>query len=408
MSLDTRRYMVNSAASSPTSYAYARHKRSHSWPAVVAALLAAFVTTAGASSVVLNPIQQLPLPTEGGSNYSIAVHGNFILVGRVPPSSRDPGIVLVYVKDSHCRGERCWFLKSEIHRPDAFGGDAFGASIAFDGKTLVVGSPNYGSAAEGAAAFVYKLEGDQFTAPQKLTGDPVPPVFDKFGFAVVVKNDQLAITDTMSKATYVFRRSSNGVWLHEARLQGEAIQYGISVDLSKRTLVVGSDVPGDADVFERDQRAWRKQQTLIPWDTTGGGFGVSVATDGKRIAVGAYCAPDCSGSACGAAYLFRELNGGWAPEEKLETPGNDSCGYFGWSVLIRDHRLAVMSRDGIYIFDRRNFAWINSAKLAGPNIFAVTDSFEPMGWDRSTLAAAGWTGVWIYDLSGIERSASGQ
>jgi hypothetical protein len=292
-----------------------------------------------------------------------------------------------------------------MNRPDGFSGDRFGASVTYDGDTLLVGSPALVGRQE--AVFVYSRVNDRFTLRQKLTGDACAPgcTFSNFGLSLALAGDRTAISEvgqSIVGAAYVFRRTRAGVWLREAKLVPSNAnigdQYGISVDLTEDTVVVGADESSYAAVFGRQGQQWLEQQVLIPWDTTFGGFGRSVALKRRLALAGAYVAPDGPTFGVGAGYLFERSHGTWIPVQKLLRSDDTSNQFFGASVVLGNGRTAVLSSGGIYVFQRTGAIWENTAKLVNPSNFAASSSLDIMDAHRSTLVAVTESGVWIYDL----------
>lgn len=76
---------------------------------------------------------------------------------------------------------------------------------------------------------------------------------------------------------------------------------------------------GSAYVFSLDNNgSWSLQEKLLPinFESQANRFGISVATSGKRIVVGADL-DDAQGVDSGAAYVYRISNGAWTFESKL-------------------------------------------------------------------------------------------
>ena len=384
-------------------------------PIAVAMLLGSACSAAFSDPFVIQPEQQFTL--DSATDHAVAVHGTLILVGSpggsVFPATTGVVYTLANTRGGNCHTE-CWVLKGQFQRPDALPNDQFGASLAFDGETLVVGSPALVPGSE--AAFVYRRKGDHFVAQQTLKGvplDPTPGGNSNFGITAVLSGDRLALTELpefFSGAAYVFKRHGDGVWRREARLQPANVtlerQYGVSVDLDDDTLIVGADVTGYANIFKRRGDHWSEAQTLIAWDDQdvngGGGFGRGVGVRNRQVAVGAYFSTNPAGVADGSVYVFKERNNVWGPEQKLERSDDDSYVFFGAAVLFRGNRIAAAGANGIYIFEHQGPRWVEIAKLVSPDGFSVVDSLDSMDWQGSTLVAAGDSGVSIFDLSNLD------
>jgi len=152
---------------------------------------------------------------------SIVLSGNTLAVG-VPQedssatsaggdqsdnNAEQSGAVYVFSRDL----TGVWSQQAYIKASNAETGDRFGASIALDGDTLVVGAPNEDSAAVGVG-------GDQSDNNAQESG-----------------------------AVYVFSRDTGGVWTEQAYIKASNTEaadwFGTSVALSAKFLAVGA--PGE-------------------------------------------------------------------------------------------------------------------------------------------------------------------
>ena len=132
---------------------------------------------------------------------------------------------------------------------------------------------------------------------------------------------------------------------------------------------------GSVRVFERTGLSWQHVQRLRAPDFTAySRFGSSVAMDGDWAVVGAP-GTDVAGVAnCGAAYVYRRVNGIWSFHSTLSVRAQDriSLGYFGDAVAMRTNRLVVgmpghQSSGAAYVYVFGGASWIlqNVIKPAG-------------------------------------------
>jgi hypothetical protein len=180
--------------------------------------------------------------------------------------------------------------------PTSGAGDAFGASVAISGDTMVVGAPAEASAARGT-------DGDE-------TDNSAPN----------------------SGAAYVFERV-NGIWTQTAYLKASNSDandfFGFNVDIDGDTIVVsaeredssatgvdgnegdnGAEDAGAAYVFERVGESWEQAAYLKASNTEAGWFfGGNLAFAGDTILVGAPGESSVGGSNSGAAYVFERTSG---------------------------------------------------------------------------------------------------
>jgi hypothetical protein len=275
----------------------------------------------------------------------------------------------------------------------------FGASTAIDGDTLVVGSNSAerGRALAGAA-YVYVRNGATWTLQAKLVPDDAVSVHF-FGWAVDISGDTVVIgapgdnfAGQYSGAAYVYVRNGT-TWTRQAKLIPSVTrardEFGTSVSIDRDTVVVGSNYHDDgaadggaAFVFDRAGTTWTEQAKLLASDASvEQGFGVSVAVDGERIAVGAIY-DDAMGIDSGAAYIFQRTGTGWAEQTKLVAPDGAAGNTFGFSVAIQANRVVVGANNftvehtnttpgAAYVFEWDGIGWVatqtlTSSDLPGP------------------------------------------
>jgi hypothetical protein len=260
--------------------------------------------------------------------------------------------------------------------------DGFGASVAVDGDTAVIGAA--GDDEGRGAAYVFARNGGAWVEQQKLrASDPVSGAL--FGTDVAVDGDTIMIgapgdddTGVQSGSVYVFVHSGD-TWAEQPKLrasdaaQGEL--FGISIALDGDTAVFGATASGfsgdfgSAYVFARDGEAWTEQQKVTPSGTAlADFFGRDVALDGDTVVIGALGDDESRG----AAYVFVRDAGAWVEQRKL-TPGDAAADdVFGSSVDVEGD-IAIIGAagdDGIadslgsaYVFVRSAGIWTQQQKL---------------------------------------------
>ena len=180
----------------------------------------------------------------------------------------------------------------------------FGSAMAMDQSTLVVGAPG-GDAGKGAVR-VYTSNGAAFAKEADLTAGAQGADFDRFGAAVDVSGDTVAIgapgADGGKGAVYTFDRSGTA-WSNLIRtsLPTSLAQdrFGNAVALDQGVLLVGApgrDVGSQADQgaaysFHLKNGNWVNDTLVDPITETGGAAGdnagYAVALSGARAIVGA-------------------------------------------------------------------------------------------------------------------------
>ena len=327
---------------------------------------------------------------------SVVVVGDTAVVG-VPgddDSYGDSGAVLVFTRNS----DGNWSQAAKLKASDAANGDEFGSSVAFDGDTIVVGSPfdDNGNGDDSGSAYVFTKpaggwgswdalpqtaddEEDKDGLTAKLTASD-GAAFDEFGSSVAVDGDTIVVGaygDGGTKgAAYVFSEPSGGwsAWDDlpqtgandqvedrdglTAKLTAQSAEGGdyfgdsVAIDGDTDTIVVGAsgddgsstEFIGSALVFVRPGTGWDDSTETAKLIASSRGlqdnFGRSVAIDDDTVVVGAY-GQDTN---AGAAYVFTKPNGsgGWAEWDptvdietaKLSASDRTDGDYFGFSVAI--------------------------------------------------------------------------
>jgi len=304
-------------------------------------------------------------------------------------SAANAGAVYVFVR----RSDGSWEPEAYLKASNAAALDFFGASLALDGDTLVVGAPGEDSASTGTA------------------GDPA---------------DDAAID---AGAVYVFTRSA-GTWTQQAYLKASNTdagdRFGQNVALHGDTLVVtathedsaavgvdgdeaddSAEDAGAAYVFTRAGDVWTQQAYLKASNAEAGDlFGRSVAVHGDSAAVSAEREAsaatgidgdqsDNSASGAGAVYVFtRDGGGAWGQQAYIKASNTATGDQFGGGNLgsnglalsgdillvgARGEDSAATGIDGdqannalrdsgaVYAFARTSGAWFQTAYIKASN-----------------------------------------
>ena len=156
---------------------------------------------------------------------ALAVSGDTLAVGAPGAYSGGSGRVYLYV-----RHDGRWARQGPaLAAPGAGIDESFGASVALDGDTLIVGSPRYADPPVPGVAYVYvrqagvwARQGDVLRS--NLNGD------DGFGRAVALSRYTTVIGAPAAYggagAVYVYTHSQSGTWLRQAALSGESLGSG--------------------------------------------------------------------------------------------------------------------------------------------------------------------------------------
>jgi hypothetical protein len=282
---------------------------------------------------------ELTSPQSGGAandqfGISVAIDGSMILVGapfRTVNSKQYQGTAYVFVQNGNK-----WTRDAELTASDGRAGDHFGVQVALSGITAAVGAPchpsqDYLCESPGpGAAYVYVDNGGVWSQQAELTpSDGL--AWDEFGAAVAVNGSTAVVGAPCHPApigwpcyhspgpgaAYVFV-GNGGTWSQQAELtlpNPQALEdFGWAVAINGGTTVIGAlehtvdsnQFQGAAFVFVQSGKDWVQGAELTAsdgeaWDQ----FGNSVSMDGSAIVVAASCHP-ASYPNCGpgAAYVF--------------------------------------------------------------------------------------------------------
>ncbi|MBA3288359.1 MAG: hypothetical protein H0U21_10090, partial [Acidimicrobiia bacterium] len=278
----------------------------------------------------------------------VAVSGDTIVVGApLEGTDEDPaqGAAYVFVVPSPGAAPE---LRATLTASDPQAFAAFGSGVAVDGDTIVVGA--YGADNNTGRAYVFtEPAGGWVTATEDavLTASDRGGV-DWFGASVAIEGETIVVGATIAGAAYVFIKPHGG-WSDgtEQAILGPPAEVGPGVggvDVDGDTAVVGlplATVDDDAErgaaaVFVEPDGGWatgtEAAAVLTASDgAAGDGFG-DVAVDEDTIVVGAMFADVAGQEDQGAAYVFVEPPGGWTTGTEtatLTTEGGNALDNFG-------------------------------------------------------------------------------
>lgn len=233
--------------------------------------------------------------------------------------------------------------------------DAFGADVAIAGDRLIVGAPRatLGGVRSGAA-YVFARDGSGWSRTATLRPD-APEAGQQFGASVALQGPTAVVgaptTDTPagtdSGAVTVFADAATG-WTRQTTLipsgPADAAIFGSAVAIDGETLVVGAPNDaggGSATVFVRRGSSWQRQAELSPTSGERDRYGTSVSVDGDRLAVGAPHQDPGTGTRAGAVHLHERSGGSW--HRLVRRVGRSSIAFaeFGTSASIDGDRLLV-------------------------------------------------------------------
>jgi len=282
-----------------------------------------------------------------GFGSRVAIDGETVVVGA---SGSVGGQGAVYV---FARSAEGWAQQSKLTVPDARGDAGFGGAVAITGDTLVGGAmfDSDGVRVHSGSVYVFRRIDGAWVREAKLL--PATGEMSAFGAALAAEGDTIVIGAPEDDAralnagrAHVFTRSGS-VWSLQAELVAEDARmldyFGYSVALSGDSVIVGSPrnarkgvSSGAAYVFSRTAGVWSQQARLVAADGDSGDMaGNSVAICGDTAVVGANGVSGIYGAGgSGAAYVFTRAGHSWAQQLKRTSEAKSSSNGFGDAVAV--------------------------------------------------------------------------
>ena len=238
--------------------------------------------------------------------------------------------------------------QAKLNANDGEANDYFGYSVSVDGDTAVIGAyrDNYDAGSDFGSVYVFTRSGGTWTQQAKLNATD-GATNDFFGISVAVDGDTVVIgtpnDDAVgldSGSAYVFTRSGT-TWTQQAKLNatdgaaGDLFGYSVAIDGD--TAVIGAhgddylptSYSGSAYVFTRNGTTWTQQAKINANDVAANNdyFGYSVAVDDNTTVIGA---PYDGGDDAGSAYVFIRSGTAWIQQAKLKATDIAGYYYFGY------------------------------------------------------------------------------
>ncbi len=397
------------------------------------------------------------LDVSGGA---VDISGGVLLVGAPDADPADvSGAGEAYIFYRNRSGKDGWGQVITLTHSSAAAGDHLGSAVALDNDTALVSAPNeeVGGNTNAGAAYIFERNqsgADNWGQVAALTASDSARS-DFFGASVAIDNDTALVGapqhdvngNNNQGAAYIFERNQGGVtdsWGQVTVItatDGVANDaFGNSVAISGDTAIVGAyraDPNGHAQegaayIFYRNEGGVDNWGQVIKL-TQGNGsdaFGYAVAIDGDIAAVSAsYAAPN--GSNTGAVYVFERNQGGadnWGLVATLAPSILEANDWVDASIDISGDTIVVSSRYAgshgkVYVFDRNeggtdnwglsgvwessdaNVAQFGISSAIDANTVVVSDSYADVGANGSQGRAYVYQLVVTPDLS-ISKSVT--
>jgi len=274
-----------------------------------------------------------------------------------------------------------WLQQAKLTSSDGSPDDQFASSVAISGDTVVVGIGQY-SAKETVYVFV-KTDGGWYDTTETAKLIPSNDNADKFGASVAIDGDTVVVGAPGVSALYVYVKPTSG-WkdmTETAQLSTTQYYIGSNVAISGDTIVAGSFY-GTVLVYVRPPRKWRTTST--PSATLVASYGTrSVAIGGGTVVIGWVNPVDYSQ---GSAFVFLRPGGGWRGEINPvgQLVASNPTSFFGIAVAIDRGGNTVVAGSlsacdfceagELYVFVRPEQGWVDmiqTAKLSIRNSFGI-------------------------------------
>jgi len=263
------------------------------------------------------------------------------------------------------------------------GTDAFGATIAILGSTIVVGDEDHNS-----RGYVYEFA--RAGLDWQLAGEQSGS--NGFGFSLAGSEPNFAV-GTLSDRAYVYAQGEHG-WHMTAALKsapGDAKSlFGLSVALSGTTLAATADRKtlngGQIIVFTDGRTGWTQTAKFDDPDTRRYSIFGDSAISGHTMVVGDV--PGASGQ--GRAYVYTDGPTGWVRTTEL-VDSNGQKNTFGGLLAISGNTIVVgdptyaYGRGRVYVFTETAAGWHQTAELQGLNTIPGDQFGSDVGISGSTI-----------------------
>lgn len=259
-------------------------------------------------------VSRVSTTVRGNFGYALAAHGDEIAVSQYDNSGSDIyGQVYIFDKTG-----TTWSLKATLSPQSAVINSTygFGASLAFNGQTLVVGAPLGGTSRSGTVYLFEKPQSGWANVSQVANFLPSDPIFyGYFGYSVALHNNTVMVgstyADSQAGAAYIFEKGDqwkNATEDAKLRPSGTFRKFiGVDVGISNDYAVASSTNEDGLVIFFRKIDGVWKNTPQYDWYyplSTAGKFGQSIALDNDNLIVGAPSATSEAGGASGTIDFF--------------------------------------------------------------------------------------------------------
>ncbi|MEM7332363.1 MAG: hypothetical protein AAF490_09735 [Chloroflexota bacterium] len=378
--------------------------------------------TAVFSASPINELGQFTSISQFISNLNgsaVAIDGSTAVIGAPYANVGGLNSGTVYVLVQQGSG---WVLEAELISNNLTTANSFGAAVAIEGDTVVVGSPRF-NFQPGQAHVFTRSAGSWSLQTTLVPTDSAPDDF--FGKSVAIDNGSITVgaptalvSGNPTGAAYVFTQSGNS-WSQQAKLiatdGASDDQFGESVDIDMDSVIVGAlgdDTAvingGSGYIFTRTGTTWSQQAKVVqPTPSLNDVFGRSVAIEGNTAVLGM---PKANGTA-GEVVVFTLTGATWVHEATLSPPTGSAGDLFGMSIELEGNSLAIGApRDddedsdagAVYLYSRSGATWSQQSKLTKNN----GEASDSLGWRVGLSGSFIIGGAPTLDLVGSNSGAA--
>lgn len=272
-------------------------------------------------------------------------------------------------------------LQSDFPQPFAL----FGSAIAIDDQFMVVGAihesiPNY---MHNGAAYIFQKIGNDWSQPEQIAHlTPSEPAIDlSFGASVAIQGDTIVIGS--ADGVYIFEKPGDG-WhdmTETVKISSNLpnTHFGLRVALEGDLLVTTAEAEnshsGAVYVYQKPESGWHStlpvMAKLTPSDSNMTEyFGHALEVIDGLIVVSKF-SPD------GGVYIFEEPIGGWITATQTAKLTVPQTTYFGVSIAVTSDAIAAGAQNSeyVYMYEKPETGWVDVSPTARLSITNPSNAF---------------------------------
>ncbi len=281
-----------------------------------------------------------------GFGTSVAVSSDLILVGAPFDSSNgvDSGAAYVFERD---RFDPTVWREKAILRPSNPWVRDFGAAVAIEDTTAIVGSPGKSSGHGSAYVFQRDLEGTGDWRECAILTPLDPGGFDDwFGSSVAISGDTVIIGEPLRGPAYVFQRNQDDpdIWVEIVKITDAVDAKEVAIDGDTAMILGEQDT---VHIHHRNQNGpdhWGRVASIAGSECfVYCDFGESIALNGNIAIIGAP-GDGLHAHKSGSVFIFQREEPGsdtWTETSKITTVNGVTDDQFGTAVAFNGDTVLV-------------------------------------------------------------------